>query len=176
MNSNKRTLAVASLLAAASLVLGGCAGVAFGDGSPADGNTGRRAEEVMAPRHTSAHIAAHVAAPIAAAPPMAASAPAPGTASRNTVALREAIKLYDDGEFNGAIRRFGSVDIAGEAVDNRLLALKYTAFSYCVTARPGPCRLAFDKALRLDPSFDLTPGESRHPLWGPVFAKAKKAD
>jgi hypothetical protein len=53
-------------------------------------------------------------------------------------------------------------------------ALKYTAFSYCVTSRPAQCRQAFDKALRLDPSFQLAPGEYGHPLWGPVFAKAKK--
>jgi hypothetical protein len=29
--------------------------------------------------------------------------------------------------------------------------------------------------LRLDPSFDLAPGEQGHPLWGPVFVKAKLA-
>jgi hypothetical protein len=54
-------------------------------------------------------------------------------------------------------------------------ALKYTAFSYCVTSRPAQCRQAFDRALRLDPSFDLAPGEHGHPLWGPVFTKAKQA-
>jgi hypothetical protein len=53
-------------------------------------------------------------------------------------------------------------------------ALKYTAFSYCVTSRPAQCRQAFDKALKLDPAFELAPGEYGHPLWGPVFAKAKK--
>lgn len=162
------TRAGAVTLAASALALGGCAGVAFGDGSAADANTGRRVDEVLAQR----------AAPVTAHTPRHASAPplAPGLPSRNTVALREGVKLYDDGDFHGAIRRFASVDVGGEAVDNRLTALKYTAFSYCVTARPGPCRLAFDKALRLDPSFDLTPGEGRHPLWGPVFAKAKKTD
>jgi hypothetical protein len=55
------------------------------------------------------------------------------------------------------------------------MALKYQAFSYCVTSRPAPCRQAFDRALRLDPSFDLAPGEHGHPLWGPVFTKAKQA-
>jgi hypothetical protein len=44
-----------------------------------------------------------------------------------------------------------------------------------VTSRPGPCRETFDKALRLDPSFDLAPGEHGHPLWGPVFTKARQA-
>lgn len=147
---------LAGMALAASLTLAGCAGVAFGDGSPADGNTGRRVDEVMAPRSR--------------------PAPAQAPATRNISALREGIKLYDDGDFNGAIRRLGAVDVPGESVGNRLIALKYTAFSYCVTARPGPCRQAFDKALKLDPSFDLGPGEHSHPLWGPVFAKAKRSD
>ncbi len=145
------------VLAAGLALLGGCAGLPYGDGSAASGNTGRRADEVLAPR--------------ARATPHAAPA-----TTRNVSALREGIRLYDDGDFNGAIRRLGAVDVPGEAVGNRLIALKYTAFSYCVTSRPGPCRQAFDKALKLDPSFDLGPGEHSHPLWGPVFAKAKKAD
>lgn len=143
MSSTKPFIAII-----AAAVLAGCAGLPFGDGSPADANTGRRADE--------AHGLARNAG------------------ARNPTALREGIKLYDDGDFNGAIRRFALVDVAAEPVPNRLIALKYTAFSYCVTARPGPCRQAFDKAIKLDPSFDLGPGEHSHPLWGPVFARAKK--
>jgi hypothetical protein len=96
-------------------------------------------------------------------------------AGRAPAALREGISLYNDGDFNGAIRRLSSNDIANGSVGTRVTALKYTAFSYCVTSRPAQCRQAFDKALRLDPSFDLTPGEHGHPQWGPVFAKAKNA-
>jgi hypothetical protein len=96
------------------------------------------------------------------------------TASRPPAALREGIGLYNEGDFNGAIRRLSSQDIANSSVSTRVTALKYTAFSYCVTSRPAQCRQAFDKALRLDPSFQLAPGEYGHPLWGPVFAKAKK--
>jgi hypothetical protein len=94
--------------------------------------------------------------------------------SRAPAALREGIGLYNEGDFNGAIRRLSSQDIANGPVSTRVTALKYTAFSYCVTSRPAQCRQAFDKALRLDPSFNLAPGEYGHPLWGPVFAKAKK--
>lgn len=144
-------------LLAASVLFTGCAGVLGGDGSPANANTGRRAEDVLAP-------------------PRAAPPPPPPVATRNAGALRDGIKLYDDGDFNGAIRRLALVDVPAESLSNRLIALKYTAFSYCVTSRPGPCRQAFEKALRLDPSFDLGPGEHSHPLWGPVFAKAKKSD
>jgi hypothetical protein len=94
--------------------------------------------------------------------------------ARPPAALREGIDLYNDGDFNGAIRRLSAREIASSRVPTRVTALKYTAFSYCVTARPAQCRQAFDKALRLDPSFDLAPGEYGHPLWGPVFSRAKK--
>ncbi|TFW30917.1 TssQ family T6SS-associated lipoprotein [Massilia horti] len=96
------------------------------------------------------------------------------SAKRAPAALREGIGLYNEGDFNGAIRRLQSDEIANAPLATRLTALKYTAFSYCVTSRPAQCRQAFDKALRLDPSFDLAPGEYGHPLWGPVFARAKK--
>jgi|GEM_PF-491558 len=89
--------------------------------------------------------------------------------------LREGIRLYDEGDFNGAIRRLSARDVNNGPLATRLTALKYQAFSYCVTSRPAPCRQAFDRALRLDPNFDLAPGEHGHPLWGPVFTKAKQA-
>ncbi|MGZ5202057.1 MAG: TssQ family T6SS-associated lipoprotein [Telluria sp.] len=90
-------------------------------------------------------------------------------------ALREGIKLYDEGDYNAAIRKLASRDIANGPVSARVTALKYTAFSYCVTSRPAQCQQAFEKALRLDPRFELSPGEHGHPLWGPVFAKARNA-
>jgi hypothetical protein len=89
--------------------------------------------------------------------------------------LREGIRLYNEGDFDGAIRRLSARDVNNGPLSTRVAALKYTAFSYCVTSRPGPCRQSFDKALHLDPSFDLAPGEHGHPLWGPVFTKAKQA-
>lgn len=89
--------------------------------------------------------------------------------------LREGIRLYNEGDFNGAIRRLSARDVNNGPLPARLTALKYLAFSYCVTSRPSLCRQAFDRALRLDPSFDLAPGEHGHPLWGPVFTRAKQA-
>lgn len=94
--------------------------------------------------------------------------------NRDDIALREGIALYHDGEYNAAIKRLSSGDMNGGSVRNRVSALKYTAFSYCVTNRPVPCRQAFERALRLDAAFDLTPGEQGHPLWGPQFARAKQ--
>lgn len=93
--------------------------------------------------------------------------------TRDQAALREGIRLYNDGDFNGAIKRLSSNDIANGSVRTRVTALKYTAFSYCVTSRQKQCKQSFEKALKLDPSFNLAPGEHGHPLWGPVFARAR---
>ena len=100
------------------------------------------------------------------------AAPAP---SRDDVALREGIAFYNDGNYNGAIGRLTSSDMNSAAPRERLSAYKYTAFSYCVTGRQALCRQFFDRALKLDPNFDLGPGEHGHPQWGPVFAQAKAA-
>ncbi|MDB5753703.1 MAG: hypothetical protein JWR56_131 [Massilia sp.] len=89
--------------------------------------------------------------------------------------LKEGIALYNNGDYNGAIKRLGQADVTGGPKATQVEALKYTAFSYCVTSRQTLCRQQFDKALKLDPSFDLEPGEHGHPLWGPVFLKAKKS-
>ena len=89
--------------------------------------------------------------------------------------LKEGIALYDDGDYNGAIKRLGAADIAAAPKAVQLEALKYAAFSYCVTSRQALCRQQFDKAFKLDAGFDLEPGEHGHPLWGPVFVKAKKS-
>ncbi|NHZ38229.1 TssQ family T6SS-associated lipoprotein [Massilia rubra] len=101
--------------------------------------------------------------------------PATQAPNSDQVALSEGIELYNQGAYNDAIKRLGAADVSGGSKANQVIAHKYIAFSYCVTSRPAPCRQHFDKAFKLDPSFALAPGESGHPLWGPVFAKAKKA-
>jgi hypothetical protein len=94
---------------------------------------------------------------------------------RESNGLRDGIRLYNEGDFNGAIKRLSARDVNTGPTATRVTALKYLAFSYCVTSRPAPCRQAFERALRLDPGFDLAPGEHGHPLWGPVFTQAKQA-
>lgn len=89
--------------------------------------------------------------------------------------LNDGIELYNNGDFTGAIKRLaGAREIWSGDKPTQLTALKYMAFSYCVTGRRTLCKRQFDKALKLDPAFDLTQGEKGHPLWGPVFEKAKK--
>jgi Flp pilus assembly protein TadD len=101
--------------------------------------------------------------------PSAASA-----AASDQSALRDGIRLYNEGQFDDAIKRLSSKDITNGSTATRVSALKYTAFSYCVTSRAEQCRQAFERALKLNPKFDLAPGEHGHPQWGPVFTRAKR--
>jgi len=127
--------------------------------------------------------AAPAPAPPAPPPPPVVEPPPPPpppepvkTPAQKSVA--EAIALYDAGNYNGAIRTLrASRDIWSPDTPAavKIEAHKYTAFSYCVTGRLGPCRAQFDALLRLDRSFELSPAEAGHPLWGPVFVQAKKA-
>ncbi|MFL6709489.1 MAG: TssQ family T6SS-associated lipoprotein [Massilia sp.] len=107
--------------------------------------------------------------------PASASSAAASTATSPPSGLADGIALYNKGDYNGAIKRLGQSDVVAGPKPTQLAALKYTAFSYCVTSRQNLCRQQFEKALKLDASFDLAPGEYGHPLWGPVFVKAKKA-
>ena len=167
-----RPIVHAALVAAAAALLGGCAGF-----------PGFNKTEARTPTHPKATAPVEREAPAVREAPARPKekprerererereeAPAPANG------LQEGIRLYNDGDYNGAIRRLSARDVNNGPLATRLLALKYLAFSYCVTSRPGPCRQAFDRALRLDPAFDLAPGEHGHPLWGPVFTQAKQA-
>lgn len=88
--------------------------------------------------------------------------------------LSAGIEAYNRGDFNLAIKRLGAPEIVTGDKALQLSALKYSAFSYCVTKRKQSCQQQFVKALRLEPGFELAPGERGHPLWGPAFALAKK--
>lgn len=118
-------------------------------------------------------------APVITPPTETAAAPTPTPIPAPPVklpALVEGIALYDKGDYNGAIKHLsgaGEIWTADKPVQQE--ALKYMAFSYCVTGRQALCKLQFEKALALGSSFDLMPGEKGHPLWGPVFDKVKKA-
>jgi tetratricopeptide (TPR) repeat protein len=113
-------------------------------------------------------------------PPVVEAIPAAPVSAQPTaaqLALDQGVALYNDGDYNYALKKLAGIS-QSSGVDKlvQLKALKYMAFSYCVMGRQAQCRQEFDKALKLDPSFDLDQGEKGHPLWGPVFEKAKKAD
>lgn len=91
-------------------------------------------------------------------------------------ALADIIAQYDSGDFNGVIKRVsGPNEIRSEDRDLQIRAMKYMAFSYCVTNRQTLCRQQFDKILKLDSTFDLAPGEKGHPQWQAAFDRVKKA-
>ena len=163
---NAHRFAHAVLLAATAALLAGCADFPLFDKKPA-----------RSPSHPKATSTVERDTPaVREAPARPKEKPRDrDDATTPSAGLQEGIRLYNDGDYNGAIRRLSARDVNNGPLATRLTALKYMAFSYCVTSRPGPCRQAFDRALRLDPSFDLAPGEHGHPLWGPVFTKAKQA-
>lgn len=112
----------------------------------------------IAPRETPEQIAAKAAR----------------VASEN--ALADIIAQYDSGDYNGVIKRVsGPNEIRSEDRDLQIRAMKYMAFSYCVTNRQTLCRQQFDKILKLDSTFDLAPGEKGHPQWQAAFDRVKKA-
>lgn len=101
--------------------------------------------------------------------------PLPAALAAEQNSLKEGIELYNKGSFNDAIKRLNTTEVSNGSRPTQLTALKYTAFSYCVTSRQTLCRQAFEKAFKLDPGFDLAQGEHGHPLWGPAFSRARKS-
>jgi hypothetical protein len=125
---------------------------------------------------------AETTAPSTPTPPPTATTSAPPQVTAETtrrpaeLALAEGVDLYNEGKWAAAIRKLqGTAEIWTESNTIQIEALKYLAFSYCVTDRPSQCRQNFDRILALDPSFELTLAESGHPKWGNVFKQAKQA-
>ncbi|HVL56944.1 MAG TPA: TssQ family T6SS-associated lipoprotein [Burkholderiaceae bacterium] len=89
--------------------------------------------------------------------------------------LHEAIRLYDEGDFLGSVRKLEtSSEIWVSSIPVRIAAYKQLAFSNCAAGRRNSCRRAFENLLFLDPSYELSPLEIGHPVWGPVFQQAKR--
>ena len=156
MNSLSRTL-LAGL--AGTLILSGCDTIA----------------PIIAPKPAPVAHKAPTPTPPRPAPGTPGNPIPPGSAQADQGALMDGIELYNKGSYNEAIKRLAAPEIALGTKADRLQALKYTAFSYCVTSRQTLCRQQFEKAFKLDPAFDLQAGEHGHPLWTPQFEKAKKA-
>jgi hypothetical protein len=92
------------------------------------------------------------------------------------VQLADAIRLFDAGEFFAAVGRLRNLpDLNTASVETQLKAMKYLAFSYCVTSRRTLCQQQFEAALKVDPKFELAPAERGHPIWKVYFERAKRA-
>lgn len=94
--------------------------------------------------------------------------------SKAEQALSAGIKQFEEGEYAAATKSLQSALGLGLAGDSdRIKAHKYLAFIHCVSGRPRPCRDEFGEALEINPSMELEPSETGHPIWGPEFRSAK---
>ena len=84
------------------------------------------------------------------------------------------ILAYEDGDYRSSTRLLQSaLASALFLTSDKVVAHKYLAFMHCAQSREKACRDEFRKALELNPDFQLTPAESGHPSWGPVFKSLK---
>ncbi|HEY9100037.1 MAG TPA: TssQ family T6SS-associated lipoprotein [Thiobacillus sp.] len=88
--------------------------------------------------------------------------------------LSAGLRAYDDGDYRNSARLLQSALAAGLFLSSdKVAAHKHLAFMHCAQSRERACRDEFRKALDLNPNLELTPAESGHPLWGPVFKSLK---
>ncbi len=89
-------------------------------------------------------------------------------------ALLGGMRAYDDGQYAPAEAQLKQALAAGLASPrDRAAARKHLAFIYCTSQRLPACEAEFRAARRDDPAFTLTRAEAGHPLWGPVWLKAR---
>ncbi|AVG42192.1 TssQ family T6SS-associated lipoprotein [Achromobacter insolitus] len=88
--------------------------------------------------------------------------------------LQQVRDKYSAGRYGEVIRAVATSDaLATSSKAVRIEAYKLQAFSYCVSKYPQLCEDSFARILALDPTFELAPNEAGHPVWGPVFQRAR---
>lgn len=92
---------------------------------------------------------------------------------KGEAALAAGLRQYEDGRYADAAKSLESAIELGVPEWDRVNAHKHLAFIHCASGRERNCREEFGKALALDPALELTPAESGHPAWGPVFRALK---
>jgi len=84
------------------------------------------------------------------------------------------ITYYEEGEYADAEKNLKFALALGLAdAENKIKAHKYLAFLYCSSERQSLCENEFMQAFDIDPGFTLSPAESGHPMWQPVYDKVK---
>ena len=88
--------------------------------------------------------------------------------------LADGMVKYDAGDYPAAHTLYLSALKEGlKSREDQVRAMKYTAFTLCLTEKFTQCRAEFVKIYDVDPKFDLTPAEAGHPSWTRTFASAK---
>jgi Tfp pilus assembly protein PilF len=88
--------------------------------------------------------------------------------------LQKGTKSYEEGAYKTAAKQFqAALDLGLDARSDQANAHKYLAFIACASGREKVCRDEFRKALDADPTFELEPAEAGHPIWAPIFRRAK---
>ena len=96
---------------------------------------------------------------------------AQGTAER---LLLLGIQAYEDGDLKKSSERLTGALSSGLTFNkDKVTAYKYLAFIHCSAGREQQCRDDFVAAVALDPEMQLSPAESGHPVWGPIFRSVK---
>lgn len=90
--------------------------------------------------------------------------------------LSSGIRAYENGDYRNSARLLQDALSEGLLLNSdKVAAHKYLAFIHCAESREKACRNEFRMALEIDPKLELTPAESGHPLWGPVFKSLKQS-
>ena len=96
--------------------------------------------------------------------------------AQSNAALAQVETAYQQGDYGSVIRRVSTDSALHDGPKTtRVQALKLQAFSLCMENYEVMCQERFQEILALQPDFTLQPSEEGHPLWGPVFERAKQA-
>lgn len=88
--------------------------------------------------------------------------------------IRPVRESFMAGQYQAVITQVNSTPALSDgSVRLHTTALKYKAFSECLTEAKRSCAATFEKILTLNPSFTLVPAEKSHPSWGPVFERVQ---
>lgn len=87
--------------------------------------------------------------------------------------LAAGLRQYEDGQYAESAKNLQAALDKGLTDKDKVVAYKHLAFIHCSISRERQCREEFRKALAIDPSLELGPAESGHPVWGPIFRSVK---
>jgi tetratricopeptide (TPR) repeat protein len=98
------------------------------------------------------------------------------SASEARLQYQQGLANYRESSFNAALGNLAAAVSSGTlTLAEANNARKHMSFIHCAAGRELPCREQFQMILQSDPVFDLTPAESGHPQWGPVWRSVKGA-